>query len=449
MAKKKPDVADTDPPEEARPDTTTTPLLVEDGKLLSPDVEFTAETLLRWLEGLADKKKKPQMRERAWKYVTAIVDAEYNTAQELLSITDSWWEKHGTLESHVDLIRASIGIDEPRTPLKANRFANPQGMTTPATSSMSGGSADSVVLSEVAKIMKESRESMADMQKSHEKAAAEQAKTAAELSIKAIQAVSASTAKIAVQPATLNCGSNGITPSPRDVIAWLEDIKGRYNAIQNGIRGFLVYILRDPTGSANDFKAKLTEVERTALYVCINEKIPRALLRSIWDPNDLDGAGLIHALLQHAIHPADTSLKIKRASKYFVDSNKALIRYQNFQAEYLELQMALIDVRWTVGTTTAELMVVIKNVFSNFPTVSISITDFWNASLKDQEAIDETLAMIPRYMDTYMEVNRLTADKDENEWKEVKKRERAKSDPSPYKPEGAPKAALRPPKPPQ
>ena len=48
-----------------------------------------------------------------------------------------------------------------------------------------------------------------------------------------------------------------------------------------------------------------------------------------------------------------------------------------------------------------------------------------------------------------MEVNRLTADKDENEWKEVKKRERAKSDPSPYKPEGAPKAALRPPKPPQ
>ena len=345
MAKKKPDVADTDPPEEARPDTTTTPLLVEDGKLLSPDVEFTAETLLRWLEGLADKKKKPQMRERAWKYVTAIVDAEYNTAQELLSITDSWWEKHGTLESHVDLIRASIGIDEPRTPLKANRFANPQGMTTPATSSMSGGSADSVVLSEVAKIMKESRDSMADMQKSHEKAAAEQAKTAAELSIKALQAVSASTAKIAVQPATLNCGSNGITPSPRDAIAWLEDIKGRYNAIQNGIRGFLVYILRDPTGRANDFKAKLTEVERTALYVCINEKIPRALLRSIWDPNDLDGAGLIHALLQHAIHPTDTSLKIKRASKYFVDSNKALIRCQNFQAEYLQLQMALIDVR--------------------------------------------------------------------------------------------------------
>ena len=54
--RKKPDATDTEPPEEARPDTTATPLLVEDGKLLSPDVEFTAETLLRWLEGLADKK---------------------------------------------------------------------------------------------------------------------------------------------------------------------------------------------------------------------------------------------------------------------------------------------------------------------------------------------------------------------------------------------------------
>ena len=46
MAKKKPDVADTDPPEEARPDTTTTPLLAENGKV-SPDVEFTPEELLK------------------------------------------------------------------------------------------------------------------------------------------------------------------------------------------------------------------------------------------------------------------------------------------------------------------------------------------------------------------------------------------------------------------
>ena len=61
---------DTEPPEEARPDTTGTPLLVEDGKLLSPAVEFTADTLLRWLEGLAENKKKPQLRARAWEYVT-------------------------------------------------------------------------------------------------------------------------------------------------------------------------------------------------------------------------------------------------------------------------------------------------------------------------------------------------------------------------------------------
>ena len=34
--RKKPDATDTEPPEEARPDTTGTPLLAEDGKLLSP-----------------------------------------------------------------------------------------------------------------------------------------------------------------------------------------------------------------------------------------------------------------------------------------------------------------------------------------------------------------------------------------------------------------------------
>ena len=62
--RKKPDATDTDPPDEARPDTTATSLLFEDEKLLSPAVEFTAETLLRWLEGLADKHKKPQMYPR-------------------------------------------------------------------------------------------------------------------------------------------------------------------------------------------------------------------------------------------------------------------------------------------------------------------------------------------------------------------------------------------------
>ena len=69
MAKKKPDVVDTEPPEEARPDTTATPLLVEDGNLLPPEVEFTAVTLLRWLEGLGQKK--PKLKARAWEYVQA------------------------------------------------------------------------------------------------------------------------------------------------------------------------------------------------------------------------------------------------------------------------------------------------------------------------------------------------------------------------------------------
>ncbi len=53
--RRKPDATDTEPPEEARPATTATPLLAEDGKILPPDVVFTAETPLRWLEGLADK----------------------------------------------------------------------------------------------------------------------------------------------------------------------------------------------------------------------------------------------------------------------------------------------------------------------------------------------------------------------------------------------------------
>ena len=72
-------------------------------------------------------------------------------------------------------------------------------MTAPATSSMSGGSADSaMMLSGLAEIMRESRESVTEMQRNHEKAAIEQAKAAADLSLKAIQAVSASNAKIAV-----------------------------------------------------------------------------------------------------------------------------------------------------------------------------------------------------------------------------------------------------------
>ena len=71
MAKKKPDVADTDPPEEARPDTTTTPLLVENGKV-SPDVEFTPTQLLKVFEYLAVKHNKSRLHDAAWGIVQAI-----------------------------------------------------------------------------------------------------------------------------------------------------------------------------------------------------------------------------------------------------------------------------------------------------------------------------------------------------------------------------------------
>ena len=66
MAKKKPDVADTDPPEEARPDTTTTPLLVENGRKVSKDVEFTPTQLLKVFEYLADKHNKSRLHDAAW-----------------------------------------------------------------------------------------------------------------------------------------------------------------------------------------------------------------------------------------------------------------------------------------------------------------------------------------------------------------------------------------------
>ena len=76
--RKKPDATDTEPPEEARPDTTATPLLVEDGKLLPPEAVFTAEKLLRWLhvEGLADKHKKDKMHANAWSYVQACMEQD-------------------------------------------------------------------------------------------------------------------------------------------------------------------------------------------------------------------------------------------------------------------------------------------------------------------------------------------------------------------------------------
>ena len=144
--RKKPDATDTEPPDDARPDTTATPLLVEDGKLLPPEVEFTAVTLLRWLEGLGQKK--PQLKARAWEYVLALVENDVTNGQEILEIKESWWEKNNFPFTHVAIILAAIGTEEVliRTPAKANRFTNPHGLTTPATSSMSGATGDSAIM---------------------------------------------------------------------------------------------------------------------------------------------------------------------------------------------------------------------------------------------------------------------------------------------------------------
>ena len=119
--KKKPDATDTEPPDDARPDTTATPLLVEDGKLLPPEVEFTAVTLLRWLEGLGQKK--PQLKARAWEYVQALVEQDVTNGQEILEIQESWWDKNNFPLTHVAIIRAAIGTEEVLTPGKVNRFA--------------------------------------------------------------------------------------------------------------------------------------------------------------------------------------------------------------------------------------------------------------------------------------------------------------------------------------
>ena len=88
----------------------------------------------------------------------ALVEHDVTNGQEILDIAKGpWWEKNHFPLTHVAIIRAAIGNEEGRTPAKANRFANPFGTTTPATSSMSGATADSAVLSGLAEIMKESR----------------------------------------------------------------------------------------------------------------------------------------------------------------------------------------------------------------------------------------------------------------------------------------------------
>ena len=77
------------------------------------------------------------MRENAWTYVQALVEQDVTDGKELLEIAkESLWEKNHFPLTHVAIIRAALGNEEVRTPTKANRFANPAGMTTPATSSM-------------------------------------------------------------------------------------------------------------------------------------------------------------------------------------------------------------------------------------------------------------------------------------------------------------------------
>ena len=94
---------------------------------------------------------------------------------------------------------------------------------------MSGPSADSILMTTaIAKIMEDSGERMSMMQHQHAMMNADLAKSKAELNLKAIAAVSESSAYLAVQPQTLNCSASGMAPSPGDVMAWLEDIKMRY-----------------------------------------------------------------------------------------------------------------------------------------------------------------------------------------------------------------------------
>ena len=122
MAKKKPDVVDTEPPEEARPDTTATPLLVENGKV-SPDVEFTPIQLLKVFEYLADKHNKPRLHDAAWGIVQAIDTEDYTTGAEILDIDPAWWEKKAIAQAHVRLIRAVFGNAERLTVFVLERLS--------------------------------------------------------------------------------------------------------------------------------------------------------------------------------------------------------------------------------------------------------------------------------------------------------------------------------------
>ena len=89
----------------------------------------------------------------------------------------------------------------------------------------------------------------------------------------------------------------------------------------------------------------------------------------------------------HAINPGDMSVGIKRATKFYVDTG-APTKHQNFQEAHLELQRNMMNVRWAVGTKTADLIAVVEGVYSNYPTISKStcIAEFWDKSKKGQDS---------------------------------------------------------------
>ncbi len=82
------------------------------------------------------------------------------------------------------------------------------------------------------------------------------------------------------------------------------------------------------------------------------------------------------SFIQHAINPGDMRLTIKRATKCYVD-RRAPANHQKFQAEHLQLQQNMLNVRWAVGTKPADLIAVVKGVYSNYHTIRYytSITD--------------------------------------------------------------------------
>ncbi len=59
-----------------------------------------------------------------------------NGKERLQTAKESWWEKNRFPLTHLAIIRDAIANGEVRTPAKANRFANPASISTPATSTI-------------------------------------------------------------------------------------------------------------------------------------------------------------------------------------------------------------------------------------------------------------------------------------------------------------------------